>query len=50
MCIRDSGYSIWWPKGKEFDNDKYAECVQAIRQQPTKVVKDVSLRHKVAMR
>ena len=23
-----AGYSIWWPEGKEFQNDKYAECVK----------------------
>jgi hypothetical protein len=23
-----AGYSIWWPEGKEFENDRYAECVQ----------------------
>lgn len=22
------GYSIWWPEGKEFQNDRYAECVK----------------------
>jgi hypothetical protein len=44
------GYSIWWPKGKEFDNDKFAECVQPIAKSPTKIVKDVSLRHKMALR
>ncbi|HZE25853.1 MAG TPA: hypothetical protein VE083_00630 [Terriglobales bacterium] len=45
------GYSVWWPGGKEFDNDKYAECIKPLRKQPTKatkVVKDVSLRHKIA--
>jgi hypothetical protein len=24
------GYSVWWPAGKEFDNDRYAECIQPI--------------------
>jgi hypothetical protein len=22
------GYSLWWPDHKEFDNDKYAQCVK----------------------
>jgi hypothetical protein len=30
------GYSIWWPYGKEFDNDKYAECIKPIERQPKK--------------
>jgi len=21
------GYSLWWPAGREFDNDRYARCV-----------------------
>jgi hypothetical protein len=47
------GYSLWWPAGKEFDNDRYAQCIQPIAQraaQPHKVVKDVSLREKSAQR
>jgi hypothetical protein len=47
------GYSLWWPAGKEFDNDRYAQCIQPIAQrttQPDKVVKDVSLREKSAPR
>lgn len=24
------GYSVWWPEYKEFDNDKYAECVKYV--------------------
>jgi hypothetical protein len=42
-----SGYSVWWPKGKEFDNDRYAECIKPLRKRPQKVVTDVSLQHKV---
>lgn len=46
------GYSVWWPAGKEFDNDRYAECVKPIRTQaeksPSKQLKDVSLRPKSA--
>jgi len=22
------GYELWWPQYKEFDNDKYAQCVK----------------------
>jgi len=41
------GYSLWWPGGKEFDNDKYAECIKPIAQATKKSsqkVKNVSLR------
>ena len=24
------GYSVWWPANREFDNDKYAECVKYV--------------------
>ena len=24
------GYSIWWPAGKEFDDDRYAECIKPV--------------------
>ena len=24
------GYSVWWPAGKEFDDDRYAECIKPI--------------------
>lgn len=41
------GYSIWWPAGKEFDNDKYAQCIKPIAKQPAKLLKDVSLREKI---
>ena len=27
------GYSIWWPAGKEFDDDRYAECIKPIAKQ-----------------
>lgn len=47
------GYSLWWPAGKEFDNDRYAECIKV---SPVKVGKksghrittDVSLRQKTS--
>ena len=41
-----SGYSIWWPHGREFDNDRYAECIKPIRTYRSKAVTDVSLRRK----
>jgi len=43
------GYSLWWPSGKEFDNDKYAECLKPIAQETKKAsqkMKNVSLRQK----
>src|SRR6266436_5362261 len=44
------GYSLWWPGGKEFENDKYAQCVKGMEsisaRKATKTVKDVSLRSK----
>jgi hypothetical protein len=42
-----SGYSLWWPSGREFDNDKYAECIKPIAQKTKKSpqkIKNVSLR------
>lgn len=42
-----AGYSIWWPQGKEFDNDKYAECIKPIHKRPGKIVTDVSLGKKI---
>lgn len=24
------GYSLWWPANREFDDDKYAECVKYV--------------------
>jgi hypothetical protein len=48
------GYSVWWPAGKEFDNDRYAQCIKPIAQRSAvtqkKVVKDVSLREKITRR
>ena len=47
------GYSLWWPAGKEFDNDKYAQCVQPVvkrENQSHKVTTDVSLHRKKASR
>jgi hypothetical protein len=35
------GYATWWPSGKEFDNDKYAQCVKPIPQQSSKVIRDI---------
>ena len=25
-----AGYSVWWPQGKEFENDRYAECIKPV--------------------
>jgi len=41
-----SGYSVWWPQGKEFENDRFAECIRPIRTRNASVVKNVSLRTK----
>jgi len=47
------GYSLWWPAGKEFNNDAYAQCVQPIGKQAKqvkpgkKITTDVSLKEKV---
>jgi hypothetical protein len=40
------GYQLWWPAGKEFQNDRYAECLQPVEQQAKsehKTVTNVSL-------
>jgi hypothetical protein len=44
------GYSMWWPAGKEFENDKYAQCVKPIEKQPAKATGAVSQRRKNARR
>jgi hypothetical protein len=47
------GYSLWWPAGREFDNDKYAQCVRPVVQkadQTRKVTTDASLRRKSTSR
>jgi hypothetical protein len=38
------GYSVWWPAGKEFQNDRYAECIKPIP--AANVMKPASLRKK----
>ena len=50
-----AGYSIWWPPGKEFDNDRFAECIKPARTERSGVVKsgavkNVSLGSKVALK
>jgi hypothetical protein len=40
------GYSVWWPPGKEFDNDRFAQCIKPINSGNTSIVKNVSLRTK----
>ena len=46
-----SGYTIWWPQGKEFDSDRYAECIKPIRHQSNqrsrKGLTNAALRHKI---
>ena len=44
------GYSIWWPEGKEFEQDKYAQCIKPIQNTRKKSITDVSLRHKLGKR
>jgi hypothetical protein len=41
-----AGYSIWWPHGKEFDNDRFAECIKPLHVEYSNVVRNVSLRLK----
>lgn len=46
------GYSLWWPAGREFNNDAYAECVQRIGKEAKakpgkKITTDVSLKQNV---
>ena len=44
------GYTLWWPSGKEFENDKYAQCVQPIVKTAArahKLATNVSLREKI---
>jgi hypothetical protein len=36
------GYSVWWPAGKEFDNDRYAECIKPIARPVAKRVSQKS--------
>jgi hypothetical protein len=40
------GYSIWWPAGKEFEQDKYAECIRPIQKHPKNNITNVSLGRK----
>jgi len=44
------GYSIWWPQGKEFDNDKYAECIKPPERRSKKAIGDRSLRPRIERR
>lgn len=36
------GYSVWWPAGKEFDDNKYAKCIKPIPKHRAKAVTEVS--------
>lgn len=40
------GYSLWWPAGREFDNDRYAQCVKESATKSGKALKNASLRAK----
>jgi len=42
-----AGYSVWWPQGKEFDNDRFAECIKPIHAKGSSVIKNASIRTKV---
>lgn len=44
------GYSIWWPSGKEFDNDRYAECIKPLHAQATKSTKSKTTMKEVNLR
>jgi hypothetical protein len=48
------GYTLWWPAGKEFENDTYAQCVQPMAKTAVRskththqITTDVSLREKI---
>jgi hypothetical protein len=44
------GYTLWWPAGKEFENDRYAQCVQPVVKtagRGHKITTNVSLREKI---
>jgi hypothetical protein len=48
------GYTLWWPAGKEFENDKYAQCVQPMAKTASgsktrthKITTDVSLHEEI---
>ena len=41
------GYSLWWPAGREFENDRYAHCVKFVAA-PTKTsAKSAHSGHKI---
>ena len=45
-----NGYLLWWPAGKEFNNDAYAQqpiVKQAKAKSGKKITTDVSLKQKV---
>lgn len=41
------GYSLWWPVGKEFDNDRYAQCVKFVAAPAKASAKSAHSVHKV---
>jgi len=42
-----AGYSIWWPQGKEFNNDQYAQCIKPVKARAQKTI-NVNLKRKVS--
>ena len=42
------GYSVWWPKGKEFDNDRYAECIKPVARSVKPVVTPAAKKERLA--
>lgn len=42
-----AGYSIWWPQGKEFNNDQYAQCIKPVKVRGQKTV-NVNLKRKAS--
>ena len=49
-----AGYMVWWPQGKEFENDRYAECIKPVRTETArktsekKPLVNVNLRQKLS--
>jgi hypothetical protein len=42
------GYSVWWPKGKEFDNDRYAECIKPTARRVKPIVTPAAKKERLA--
>jgi hypothetical protein len=41
------GYSLWWPAGKEFENDRYAQCVKFVASATKASAKSAHSGHKI---